>query len=150
MSTRLVILLCLKNWRIAFIAHSFKKIFCNVIIQVLTLRAKVDLWVMAMKTYTILSRSPEQEPHHQTQFRVISKIFPFLRVLPLCNRYIQRIPSSRILRVGVLRRLAVTWSSENAPNSTGLKTQDEEAIKNVVKIALHNQRNIQIKKITEE
>ena len=34
--------------------------------QVLPLRVRVDLKVMAMKRYSTLSRAPELESHHQT------------------------------------------------------------------------------------
>ena len=43
-------------------------------LQVLTLWVRVDLGVMEMKTYPLLPRSPELEPHHLIQFRVMHKI----------------------------------------------------------------------------
>ena len=39
--------------------------------QVLPLKIKVDLGIMAMKGYSTLPRSPELEPHHQMLFSII-------------------------------------------------------------------------------
>ena len=44
------------------------------------LRVRVDLRIMAKKRYFTHSRSPEQEPHHQMQFRIIPRSPLFLEV----------------------------------------------------------------------
>ena len=57
--------------------------------QVLPLRIRVNVEVMAFKEYFILSRSPELEPHHQMQFSVMPEylfldvVLPFFRVSPI-------------------------------------------------------------------
>ena len=41
--------------------------------QVLPLRVRVDLGVMAIKGYATHPRSPQLEPHYQMQFRIIPR-----------------------------------------------------------------------------
>ena len=50
--------------------------------------------VGAMKEDSIFPWSPEQEPHHQMQFRIISGTHLFGAVLPFCEGYSQGILSS--------------------------------------------------------
>ena len=67
--------------------------------QLLLLQVRVDLGVMAMKEYSTLSRTLEQEPHYQMQFSVIPRTpFFFEGVLPLCKRCNQYIlhPASKL------------------------------------------------------
>ena len=52
--------------------------------QVLPLPASMDLGKMAMKGYSTFPRVQRLKPHHQTQFRVISKVRGG-QVLPLCR-----------------------------------------------------------------
>ena len=51
--------------------------------QVLLLRVKVDIGVIAIKKYFIFLKAPGLDPHHRIQFSVIPGHLFGLRVLPL-------------------------------------------------------------------
>ena len=45
--------------------------------KAILLRVRVFLGIIAMKEHSILTESPELEPHHQIQFNVIPMIYLF-------------------------------------------------------------------------
>ena len=60
--------------------------------QILALRVRVDLGVMAMKEYCILPKSPELESHHQIKtYPEHSFLARVGSVLALCRGYSQRL-----------------------------------------------------------
>ena len=46
-------------------------------LKVLQLQLEVDMGVMAMKVYSIVSKSSELDPHYQMQFSILPRTFLF-------------------------------------------------------------------------
>ena len=68
--------------------------------QVQKIRFRVDLRVMAMKSYLTFPKDPELEPHHEMKFRVIIKrlIGEGLHPVEVKSVY-STIPAERVIKI---------------------------------------------------